>query len=224
MDVKSLYTNINHDDALNVTREALNERKSKEVPTELVVRLLEMVLKYNIFEFNEELYIQDIGGPMGSAPVPSYANIFMARAIDKVMKRIDPEKIKLHKRFLDDIFLIYCGTTKGLHKFFDEVNKINSSIQMTMSHTSLKNENSENKCDCKETEDIQFLDLSCSIKEGKIETDLFRKQTDRNQYLLPSSCHPRHTTRSIPISLATRVLRNCSNPEKREKRFKELKI
>ena len=62
----------------------------------------------------------------------------------------------------------------------------------------------------------------CSIKDGRLETVLFRKKTDRNQHL-PSSCHPKHTTRSIPVSLATRILRNCSNTEVREKRFGELK-
>ena len=31
-------------------------------------------------------------------------------------------------------------------------------------------------------------------------TDLLRKETDRNQYLLQSSCHPAHVTRDIVFS------------------------
>ena len=54
-------------------------------------------------------------------------------------------------------------------------------------------------------------------------TDLYRKKTDRNQYLLTSSCHPAHTTQNIPFSLALRIVRICSLPEDREKRFSELK-
>ena len=54
-------------------------------------------------------------------------------------------------------------------------------------------------------------------------TDSYRKKTDRNQYLLTSSCHPNHTTENIPFSLALRIVRICSSPEDREKRFKELK-
>ena len=62
-----------------------------------------------------------------------------------------------------------------------------------MSHTTPPTiENPE--CDCKREETIQFLDTSCKIIEGKIITDLYRKETDRNQYLLPSSCHPAHVT------------------------------
>ena len=54
-------------------------------------------------------------------------------------------------------------------------------------------------------------------------TDLYRKETDRNQYLLTSSCHPAYVTENIPYSLALRIVRICSLPEAREKRFSELK-
>ena len=61
------------------------------------------------------------------------------------------------------------------------------------------------------------------MKEGKIEIDLYKKETDRNQYLLPSSCHNKTVSNSIPFSLSLRIVRICTNPEDREKRFKELK-
>ena len=53
--------------------------------------------------------------------------------------------------------------------------------------------------------------------------DLYRKETDRNQYLLPSSCHPKATSSSIPYSLSLRIVRICTNSEKRDQRLKELK-
>ena len=49
------------------------------------------------------------------------------------------------------------------------------------------------------------------------------KETDRNQYLLTSSCNPAHVTENIPFSLALRIVRICSLQETREKRFSELK-
>ena len=63
----------------------------------------------------------------------------------------------------------------------------------------------------------------CKIENGKIITDLYRKETDRNQYLLSSSCHPPHITDNIPFSLALRIVRICTHKEDREKRFSELK-
>ena len=42
-------------------------------------------------------------------------------------------------------------------------------------------------------------------------------------YLLPNSCHPPDTTKSIPYSLALRITRICSNPQTRDKSYDELK-
>ena len=53
--------------------------------------------------------------------------------------------------------------------------------------------------------------------------DLYRKPTDRNQYLLTSSCHPAHVTKNIPFSLAYRIVRICSEPETRDLRLSELR-
>ena len=47
--------------------------------------------------------------------------------------------------------------------------------------------------------------------------------TDRNQYLLTSSCHPTSVTNNIPFSLALRLVRICSEVESRDKGLMELK-
>ena len=44
-----------------------------------------------------------------------------------------------------------------------------------------------------------------------------------HQYLLQSSCHPKHTTRAIPFSLALRLHRVCSSDDTFTKRTTELK-
>ena len=191
---------------------------------------MEVLLKNNVFSFNNDLYVQLVGAPMGGAPVPDYANMFMAQNTDKSMKNIankynkqNKQALKLHKRFLDDIYLIFCGSSKALHQFLKEINQVNPTIELTMSHTSIPGEAMEDRCDCEPLESIPFLDTLSSVKEGKIETTLFRKQTDRNQYLLPTCCHPRQTTRSIPFSLATRIIRICSSKENREQELNKLK-
>ena len=53
--------------------------------------------------------------------------------------------------------------------------------------------------------------MKVSVRNGQILTDLFKKPTAVNQYLLPSSCHPFHITNNIPFSLAYRILRICSS-------------
>ena len=92
-----------------------------------------------------------------------------------------------------------------------------------MVHTSVKNEPKEDQCDCEQTRSIPFLDTSLQIENGRIDVDLYKKKTDRNQYLLPSSCHPKSTTKSIPFSLSLRIVRICSKQENSDKQLEELK-
>ena len=80
--------------------------------------------------------------------------------------------------------------------FVDHLNNSHSTIKFTCSH-SLGN--------------VPFLDVMVSVKDGFIEKDLYTKPTDKHKYLLIASCHPRHTKRSIPYSLALRLRRICSN-------------
>ena len=62
---------------------------------------------------------------------------------------------------------------------------------------------------------VPFLDVMVSVEDGfkdlGAETDLYTKPTDKHQYLLITSCHPNHTKRCIPYSLALRLRRICSN-------------
>ena len=96
-------------------------------------------------------------------------------------------------------------------------------IKLTMSHTSIQGEARDSRCSCLEQQSIPYLDTSLSMKNNKISVDLYKKPTDRNQYLLPSSCHPNQTTQNIPFSLALRIVRVCTETEQRGTRFPELK-
>ena len=155
----------------------------------------------------------------------------------------------MFKRFLDDIFTIFCGTVEELHHFHSDINKLHPNIKFTLEHTAphaargldpqeaaqgLDPQGQATRgldlqqpatlsCGCAAKSSLSFLDTACTISEGRIVTDLYRKPTDRNMYLLPSSCHPAHTTASIPYSLALRIIRICSREEDRDRRLEELK-
>ena len=190
---------------------------------------MELLLKHNLFEFHLATWKQEIGTAMGVHPAPSYANIYLAKRIDQVIKELAKKQgdektcLLLFKRFLDDIFQIFQGTTKELHKLFDSINQIHPTLKFTLQHTTLENEKEEDKCGCEERKAIPFLDTSCSLKKGKIIVDLYRKESDRNQYLLTDSCHPIGCTKNIPFSLGLRIVRICTEPETRDKRLSELR-
>ena len=210
---------------MQATRKALDRRADNTVPTDFIVKLLELLTKWNIFEFNGELYQQLEGTAMGQTHAPDYADIFMA-VIDKLILEAAASHgegvfpIRLMKRFLDDLFFIFTGSLDKLHGFLHDINKIHENIKFTMSHTKPVGASG---CDCPESNTIPFLDTSLEIKSGKIISDLYRKPSDHNKYLLPSSAHPSHVTESTPFSLALRIVRNCSEPKTRDMRFEELK-
>ena len=229
IDVSGLYTNIEQEEALEAVKEALEENNNPEVPADFILQLLDLVLKFNVFEFNSELFLQIIWTAMGTRAAPSYANLFMARKIDPKIVELatllanGTNPITFFKRFLDDIFMVYNGSVESLHIFLTELNKLHPTIKFTMSHTVPNlNENGQ-QCECDHSASVAFLDTSCRIFISKIIVDLYRKKTDRNQYLLTSSCHPAHVTKNIPYSLALRIVRICSLPEDRDRRLNELK-
>ena len=119
----------------------------------------------------------------------------------------------------------YPDKCKNEDWFIREINNINPSIKFTLSHTVLAKDMdaNTNPCSCDMSTSLAFLDTSLSIKNGKVDVDLYRKPTDRNQYLLTSSCHPAHVTKNIPYSLALRIVRICSDPDNRDMRLNELK-
>ena len=73
------------------------------------------------------------------------------------------------------------------------------------------------------TRSTTFLDTCVTIDEtNQISTDLYKKETDRVQYLLPTSCHPSHIFNNIPYSLALRLVRICSKEDSLTQRMTEL--
>ena len=163
LDVIGLYTNITYKEGLESLKEQLDKRNNPKIPTEFLIKLMEIILYNNIFEFHETYWKQEIVAAMGSKPIPQYANNFMAK-LDKIIKNLDKEKnILFLKRFLDDLFLLFRGTTRMLHALFVEINKISPTIKFTMNHTTNEHEDPDDRCDCPPTNAIPFLDTMCSI-------------------------------------------------------------
>ena len=139
-------------------------------------------------------HLQIHGTAMGTKMAPSYANLFLGFFEANTLKNA-PFQPHTWLRYIDYIFMIW---TEGLDnlKIFDYLNNIHSTIKFTSSHSS---------------SNMPFLDVNVSLtNDGNISTDLYTKSTDKHQHLLYSSCHPLHTKKAIPFSLALRLRRICS--------------
>ena len=214
LDLKSMYTNIPIEEGIEAFRVELEKREDKSIPTDFLIKLLRLVLENNIFEFNREFWLQLLGTAMGTRVAPTYANIFMNK-LEKAMLSSLPEHLKhlifAWKRFIDDILLLFLGTCEELEEVFNILNDHHPTMKFDKPEFN-EEENSTN-----------FLDLKITIKEGKIETDLYRKETDKPTALLPSSAHPGHITPNIVYSMGFRLLRICSSQSSFDSRLKELK-
>ena len=184
----------------------LDTRPNKHIPTETLCDLLRVILAMNNFIFNQQHYLQIQGTAMGTKMAPSFANLFLGMFETNALTNA-PWQPHTWWRYIDDIFMIWTEGSDRLKIFVDYLNNIHPTIKFTSSH-SLTN--------------VPFLDVMVSLHNGIIETDLFTKPTDKHQHLLSSSCHPHHTKKAIPFSLALRLRRICSTGAKFKHRFNEL--
>ena len=111
-------------------------------------------------------------------------------------------------RFIDNVDMKWSQNDEVLQNFLSRANNLQSSIKFTHELSNAT---------------ISFRDTSSSLSEGELSTDVYSKPIDTNQYLLPSSCHPPHVTKSIPYSQALRIRRICSNDKSLKKRLGQLK-
>ena len=174
-DVVGLYSSIPHNVGPRALKEALDKREQRKVPTEDLVQMADFLLKNIFFEFNNQIKQQFSGKAIGIKCAPTYACIFM----DKVeFLEIQRDKPFWWVRYIDDIFFIWTNGQEKLKVFLEDLNKFYRNLKFT-------SDSSE--------ENVAFLNLKVKLKQGKIETDLNVKSTDRHQYLHYTSSHPEYT-------------------------------
>ena len=89
MDVVGLYPNIPRDKGLSALRKRLNERDKKGVSTDTLVEFVELILKNNIFNFNEKTLKQKTGTAIGAKFALPYSILFMPELEEKLLEIVD---------------------------------------------------------------------------------------------------------------------------------------
>ena len=201
-DVSSLYTNMDINRTLLVTREAMKIHPNPNRPDKLILDLLELTLKNNDFTFNGEYFLQICGTAMGKNYAPGLADLYLAYLDDKAINyKINP---LFFFRFLDDIFFVWTGTLEELDEFQQFLNSLipGINITFTVSH-----------------EKVDFLDTTVyklntdSELISSLQTRVFFKETDTHQLLHSRSFHPKHTFKSVLKSQLLRFKRISSTKE-----------
>ena len=198
MDVTSLYTSIPHHAALAAIRHYLDLRQDPKIPTTTFLRLTELVLKQNCFQFNGRFFRQIKGVAMGTKLGPSVACLTMGHFEEQMFSRFTGIKPVLYKRYIDDIVGVAVGPRHDLEAFISYAETFCPFLKFTH---------------CISNSSVVFLDTELSISDRKIKTNLHFKPTDSHNYLMYPSNHPRSCTNSIPYSQLLRARRICSDDQ-----------
>ena len=128
---------------------------------------------------------------------PSAANLFMGWLEARLLASSPvPVSQDTWKRFIDDIFLLWTGPPEDLDVFFEHINSFfHPTIMFTIASF---------------TDQLPFLGILISLKDGFLKTDIHAKTTDSHAYLhnsptSPVPCCPEHPLQ--PVLEATTALR-----------------
>ena len=182
IDVVGLYPNIQHNEDLAFLKDFLDSMVDKQATTDTLIKLAELVLKNNIFEFSDKTYKQICGTAIGTKFAPLYALLFMAALDEKNLNKVK-KKPNVWWRYIDDTFFIWEHGEELLKEFLSEINLFHSTIRFTADWSKEK---------------FNFLCVEVTLNNGVLSTNLFVKPTDKHQFLDPTFCHPyyckkRHT-------------------------------
>ena len=199
-DVQSLYTNIPNDLGLAAAKKALQKLRPQpglKPSNDSLVKLMELVLTRNNFQFNGENFIQTGGVSMGTRMAPNFSDDFLAD-FEELYVYTYNDQPHTWVRFLDDIFCIWEHGIDKLNEFCNYLNSCTTAMKFTMEWSD---------------KTVTFLDTRIIQTSTGLTTDLYTKPTDAHNYLMYSSAHPRSCKASIPYSQFLRIRRICSSIE-----------
>ena len=196
-DVKSLFTSIPLQLALDCTETAINNSTIElPLPTDDLMDLLNLCLTSTYFQYNGKHYKQLHGTAMGSPVSVVVAEIVMQN-IEELALATYKRTLPLWLRYVDDTFT-------AVHKdeiddFHEHLNGQNADIQFTK--------------EIEENGKIPFLDCLVTRDNNKLRTTIYRKPTHTDRLLDQSSYNPTSHKATAIRTLTRRAQLVCDSPD-----------
>jgi hypothetical protein len=181
-DATAMYTNIDTDTALEAFSflfEHYNEEIPSDFPKALFLSVLEIVMKRNLFQFDDTYWLQKDGTAMGTPTACLHATIsYGVHERNRILPTYK-DFLLLYKRFIDDVFGIWIPHDNGLDdlawsEFKNTMNEWGKLRWIVSDRTT----------------SVDFLDLNLTINNGRILTRTFQKSMNLYLYIPPISAHP----------------------------------
>lgn len=186
-DIESLYPNMNLDTLYSII--------DKIDPT--CIELTHFICKNSYVLYNDLIYHQQNGIPMGTNAAVTLANMYVGYLIDKYID--SRPQVLWYKRYIDDVFILWTGSIDQWNRC-----KVNiTTLLMIPIHW-----------DNPSTTQGIFLDLTItrSSYNGHFVTSIYQKPLNKYHYITPLSSHAPHMFSGFIKGELTRYARLSSTP------------
>ena len=194
-DVVALFTNVPVEGALSAIKKVVNVMDDATLPLPKA-RYLEMIkicMEFGCFSFNGVEYVQHSGLAMGSPLSPVGACLYMEDLEQsEFLEIIGTDSLWL--RYVDDVLAVV-PKDLDIEQTLTSLNAVNPKIQFT---AELEHENQ-----------IAFLDTCIMRTENSLKFKVFRKPTNKEDYVHFYSAHADRVKSGIVIGFFLRAFRIC---------------
>lgn len=208
-DAISLFTNIPTEYAIKtiMTQWAQLESRTK-IPKSIFLKILQFCLKdNNYFKFDQKLYSQTFGMPMGNPLSPTIADIVLDDLLTRTMTNLKVEgiDIKFIVKYVDDIFAIV--NKNDLEKILTQLNKQHDKLQFTV--------------EIEKDNKLPFLDICIHRQNSTIFFDWYTKPMSSGRIINYLSAQPKQTKVNTAFGLISKVL-DIADPRFKNKNIHKL--
>jgi len=173
-DVVSLFTNVPLDLALHsIEKRWIHIEHSTKITKNEFLTAVRFVILSTYFTFNDIIYKQTYGTPMGSPLSPILADLVMQDLESNVLNSINVQ-LPFYYRYVDDI--IFATQDTNVSYILEAFNNYHQRIKFTM-------EKENNRC-------LSFLDIMLHVKDNTIIIDWYHKKSFSGRFLSFYSHHP----------------------------------
>ncbi|XP_023239065.1 uncharacterized protein LOC111637733 [Centruroides sculpturatus] len=200
LDFKSLYPSIELPPAFCALRDILFRIVGDRTLHNQVLEVAHLICYNSVFQFNGKIYTQSKGVPMGSPVSGDLCEMVVRQLEDKVLPQY-LHNIKLYRRYIDDIFIIW-KTTPDTTTFVDSFNNnpFGLTLEIEQSHPS----------------EVHFLDISVKVDSSGINTSVYHKPGSTSSYIPTGSCDPSSYKTAAFRALIRRAFTHSSNIQARD--------
>ena len=207
LDVEALYPSIKTEYVQEAIKHALHSCTDYSMEQiNMIIDLINISINNAVVHYRGAWFAPKKGIPTGGSDSGCIANIYVKWCLDmKIFSNpvvLKYNRVEKRKRFLDDLWFLWKGSSRAFTVFLNSVNEVGRQYGII-----LKGEVNDM---------INFLDVTTMLVGNSIRTCLYVKPTDAKRYLHRKSDHSPHTFKSTPYSQFRRVVVICSDPDDRD--------